>query len=149
MGKSTRAEMLRVLGKALEAKPYKEGGESGMLHGYEAHDDIPGEIVVTVDNRTGVIRNIERNPRSMSKEQAIKHFGEEYEIRRYDFDLCLGDGESAPLYESPTGNLGYIEYRSQGIALLPNENGKIDEIKYVSEPIGAVSSKCKERTDPG
>ena len=144
MGKSTRADMLRLLGQPVETKPYKDGKESGTLYGYTA-EDIPGELVVTVQSRTNIILNVEINPQNLSKEEAIRRFGEDYEVTRYDFDLCLGDGESAPLYESGTGNLAYIEYRSRGIALLPNAENKIDEIKYVSEPLGASSSKVQKQ----
>lgn len=82
-------------------------------------------------------------PKGLSKEDAIKHFGSDYIITRYDFDLCLGNEESAPLFESPTGSVTFVEYRQRGIAIAVDDNSKVDHIRYVSEPIGAASSKCR------
>ena len=97
---------------------------------------------VKVD-KTRTIREVHMLPKHLSKEEAIKHFGLDYVVTRYDFDSCLGDEESAPLFESPTGNVINIEYRQRGIALAVNAYGNIDEISYVSGPIGAASSRCK------
>jgi hypothetical protein len=148
MGKSTRADMLKQLGKPEGSSPYNEGKDgSGLLYEYKANGDLPGVIVVAVDNRRNLILHINLEPQGWSKEQAINHFGNDYVVTRYDFDDCLGDGESAPLYESPNGSIPRIEYRSRGIALAVNDEGKIDYVMYVSEPVGSPSSKCKGNND--
>jgi hypothetical protein len=146
MGKSTRADMLRLLGKPEGSSPYNEGKDgSGLLYEYKANGDVPGVIVVAVDNRTDLILNVNLEPQGWSKEQAIKHFGDDYLVTRYDFDDCLGDGESAPLYESPNGSIARIEYRERGIAIAVNDQNNVDYIMYVSEPVGAPSSRCKKK----
>ena len=73
----------------------------------------------------------------------MKHFGSDYMLTKYDFDKCLGDEESAPVYESANGPLLEIEYRHRGIAISVTENGKVNTISYVSKPIGTAASKCK------
>lgn len=146
MGRSTRTDMLRVLGKPDRIEQFKEERKTGMLYMYKTEEEIPGQLIVTVNDPGDVIFSVELNPRRLTKEEALKKFGDAYQITRYDFDLCLGDGESAPIYESPTGNLTFIEYRSRGIAILANEQGKVDEIKYVSEPLGSKTSRCKRST---
>jgi hypothetical protein len=96
-----------------------------------------------VDEATNTIRAIDLLPRDLKKEDAIKHFGQDYILTRYDFDECLGNEEAAPLFESPKGAAVFIEYRQRGIAIAVNGQSNVNEIRYVSEPIGAESSKCK------
>jgi hypothetical protein len=145
MGKSTRADMLKLLGKPEGVTPFVEGEQSGSRYEYKVDGEMPGVIVVVVDQRTDLVLNVELNPGGWSKEQAIKNFGNDYVVTRYGFDDCLGDGESAPLYESPDGPITRIEYRGRGIAVAVNDQDNVDYIMYVSEPVGAPSSRCKER----
>lgn len=144
VGASTRADMLSVLGAPKSEEAYDEGAPTaGKLYYYAVGDEIPGEIVVAIDGNSGAIRNIELRPTDLSKNQIIKLLGDGYRVTRYDFDDCLGDGESSPLYESPTGPVTRIEYRARGIAIAVGESDKVKFISYVSEPVGALSSKCK------
>lgn len=147
IGKSTRADMLRLLGKPVGSSPYDEGKDgSGLLYEYKVTGEIPGAIVIAVDNRTNLVLNLNLEPQGgWSKEQAIKHFGPDYIVTRYGFDDCLGDGESAPLYETPDGPITKIEYRERGIAIAVNDQNNVDYIMYVSEPVGATSSRCKNK----
>ncbi|HET9712153.1 MAG TPA: hypothetical protein VFP64_09745 [Pyrinomonadaceae bacterium] len=89
------------------------------------------------------MKRVDIGPKDLTKEEAIKHFGPNYIVTRYDFDSCLGDEESAPVFESPSGTVVFVEYRQRGIAIAVNGQGNVDDIRYVSEPIGAESSKCK------
>ena len=98
---------------------------------------------MVVDKGSGIIQRIDLYPEDLSVEQAIKYFGDDYVKTRYDFDECLSDGESAPMYESPNGEFVSIEYRGRGIAIAVNSDAKVNHINYVSKPIGALSSRCK------
>lgn len=147
IGKSTRADMLRIFGEPqsvdapadqAEDKPNPEA-----WYVYESGGEFPGRMTVVIEERSGVILRIDLHPESLSKEAVIKHFGDNYITTRYDFDQCLGNEESAPLYETPNGQFVVIEYRERGIAVGINDTGKVDIINYVSKPIGATSSKCK------
>ena len=147
VGKSKRVDMLRVLGKPAGSTPFDDelSKVSGVLYEFKSDREIPGVIVVSVDKRSDVILNVELEPQGWTKEQAIKYFGEDYVITRYGFDDCLGDGESAPLYEAPDGPITKLEYRDRGIAIALNDEGKVDFIAFVSQPVGAPTSRCKQK----
>lgn len=148
IGKSTRADMLRVFGKPQWSGPPGDQMEGDpdpeVWYDYEGVAEFTGKLTVIVDERSNVILGIDLYPENLSKEEAIKHFGDDYVITRYDFDICLGNEESAPLYESPNGEIKIIEYRERGIAIGFNYQDKVEHIQYVSKPIGATSSKCKD-----
>jgi len=136
--------MLRILGKP-ERSELLEGARSHkeIWHHYADAGDFPGELVVATDKRNGLIIGIWLYPEDLSKQKAIEHFGNDYLITKYDFDRCLGDGESAPLYESPSGEVTFIEYRQRGIALCTDYRGMVTDIRYVKGPIGDPFSRCK------
>jgi len=149
IGKSKRADVLRVLGE-----PRRQDTPAGqspndpdpeVWYVYKGAAEFVGDLTVVIEKRTGVVARIDLSPEDLSEAEAIKHFGPDYIITRYAFDECLGDEESAPLYESPNGSLLEIEYRARGIAVAVNEAGKVNTISFVSKPIGAVESKCKKR----
>ena len=143
MGKSKVADMRRILGAPTKVERFNQDKSNPQVwYHYDGIWEFPGTLRVKVD-KTRTIREVHMLPKDLRKEEAIKHFGPDYVVTRYDFDSCLGDEESAPLFESPTGNVLNIEYRQRGIALAVNAYGNIDEISYVSGPIGAASSKCK------
>ncbi len=146
VGKSTSADILRVFGKAHWSGPPgdqpKDDPNPEVWNEYEGGGAFPGKLTVVVDKRSGIIQRIDLYPEDLTKEQAIKYFGDDYITTRYDFDECLSDGESAPLYESPNGEFISIEYRGRGIAIAVNYQGKVNHINYVCKPIGALSSKC-------
>lgn len=146
MGKSTRADMLRVFGEPVW---------SNYPQGVTKHDpnpviwnsyDVIGHFVrtvVAVDERSGVIEEVIIRPENLSKEAALRQFGEGYVVTRYSGDDCLGNGESSPIYESPDGEVEFIEYRDSGIAISTSHLGEVNEIIYTSRPLGTTESKCK------
>jgi hypothetical protein len=86
----------------------------------------------------------------MSKEEAIMHFGNDYTLMGYQF--CEGlppEAESGPVYEDPeSAEIDYIEYRSRGIAIHFDYQGKVSEINFVSEPVGLASkAACKKELE--
>lgn len=143
MGKSKVADMRRKLGSPTRVERFNQDKSNPQVwYHYDGIWEFRGTLRVIVD-KTRTIREVDLLPKDLRKEDAIKYFGPDYVVRRYDFDSCLGDEESAPLFESPTGNVISIEYRQRGIAFFENAYGNINEIRYVSEPVGATSSKCK------
>jgi len=147
IGKSKRADVLRVLGEPqrrdtpVDQSPNDRDQE--VWYVYNGAAEFPGQLTVVIQKRTDVVMAIDINPEDMSRAEAIKHFGPDYILTRYAFDECLGNEESAPVYESPDGQLLEIEYRSRGIAVQVNDAGKVNTISFVSKPLGAVESKCK------
>ncbi len=72
--------------------------------------------------------------------------GDKPTVTRYDFDMCLHEIDGAPIYESAEGPLEYLEFRSLGIAVsLSNDRLQVEEIRYLSQPLGETSSRCKGR----
>ena len=151
IGKSTRDDMLHVFGQPQWSRPpgdqIKGDPNPEVWNEYESRGEFPGKLLVVLDEHSGVILAIDLYPENLTKEDAIKYFGDDYITTRYDFDMCLGNDESGPVYESPNGSILYIEYRERGIALGIDYQGKVDQIQYVSKPIGAPSSKCKQASE--
>ena len=144
MGRSKGAEVRKKFGEPKRSQLINKGkSNEEVWYEYDDAPDFPGSLRVIVDRRNDTIQAIDIHPKDLKQEQAITHFGSEYVLTRYDFDSCLGDEESAPLFESPTGAVLFIEYRQYGIAIAVNSQGKVNEISYVSEPVGAAASRCK------
>ena len=110
---------------------------------YERVGEFPGPTTVVSNTRSGVITRINFYPERLTKEQAIAHFGSGYIITRYAFDSCLDEEDEEPIYESPTGPLVSVEYRSRGIAISVGYKDLVTKISYVSGPIGSAESRCK------
>jgi hypothetical protein len=150
VGKSSRADMLRVLGKPLSSGPSADQdslypiiwNDYGRIAG-----ELSGTLAVEIDTRNNRLVSISIAPDRMTKQEAIRLFGNDYLLMGYEF--CKGlppEAEVGPIYEDPkSSKIDYLEYRSKGIALHLDHQGIVDTIYYVAEPIG-VSSKagCKK-----
>ena len=144
VGRSSRADMYRVFGKAKRLDDFKEDHEAWYI--YEGVGELPGEFTVMVNTVSNKIIGMYLTPNDLSKEKAIKYFGNDYTVTKYDF--CPSDDEeSAPVYESRSGAASYIEYRSRGIALLIGYGDKVDEVYYVYKRIGWLSKKMCPATN--
>src|SRR5689334_5157111 len=148
IGKSTRADVLRVLGQPQrqDTPPDQDPNDSNqeIWYVYNTAAEIRGELTAVINKRTDVLIGIDVYPAHLSRAEIIKLFAPDYILTRYDFDEYLGNEESAPLYESANGTLLEIEYRHRGIAVSIDDHGNAQTISYVSKPIGAAKSKCKQ-----
>lgn len=155
MGTSTYDDMLRVLGSPLDIVPseserdeeFKNSPLQEVWYYYQAVGDIPGKLVVGVNHRTKRIIRIIIRPKDvyLPKDEVIETYGKSYVITKYDFENCLGDWDSAPIYESPEGKIKRLEYRQRGITISLSYKDTVNEIIYVSEPPGSPESKCKDQ----
>lgn len=147
VGKSTGADMLRVFGKPHRSGPpgdqAKQDPNPQVWNEYQGGGEFAGKLTVVTDKNSGVILRIDFYPESLFKEEAVRHFGNDYLATKYEFDKCLGEEESAPLYEDSGGTVLYLEYRDRGIAIAIDEQTRVGHISYVNKPIGAPSSRCK------
>ena len=144
MGRSTERDLIQILGQPTwwEVLEENKSHPERWFH-YDRGGDFPGELVINVANRSRVILRMTLHPKDLSVQEAIKRFGENHVVTRYEFCPGFDEEDSGPIYENPSGQLRYIEYRKRGIALLVGDNDKVDYILYVSEPIGSTSSKCQ------
>jgi len=150
IGKSTRADMIRVLGQPLSSSPSAEQDEPrviiwndyGMIRG-----ELSGRLGVEVNSQTNRIISITISTDNMSKEKVIKYFGDDYQMMGYSF--CEGqpdDWTYGLVYENPKStDIDYIEYRSKGIAIHLDYQGKVDDIYFIAKPLGLTSKEdCKK-----
>ena len=150
IGKSNRLDMLRVLGepKFVEGPPGQTAADENpeAWYVYDRTAEISGELIVIVDELTNIVLGIDLHPKNLTKEDVARHFGPDFILTRYAHDSCMGNEESAPVYESPSGPILELEYRHRGIAVSLTEAGKVNTISYVSKPFGPTESKCKSST---
>jgi hypothetical protein len=82
---------------------------------------------------------------NLSIKGVTEHFGKDYVLTRYDFCPGYEDAESAPVYESPQGSATYIEYCAKGIAMVIDQSGSVNDVRYLGGPIGFSSKQeCHE-----
>lgn len=148
VGRSTRADMLRVLGKPLSSLPTSDAGDPRLTTVNEygtVTGDLPGTLTVEVSARSRRIVNITLSTGGMSVEEAVRHFGGDY--RKVSYSFCgenIGDEESGLLYEDTGGRITYLEFRSRGVAAFLKDAGKVYSFDFRSEPPGlAAKQDCK------
>src|SRR5258706_15121864 len=107
VGKSKRADMLRVLGepKWSRTTPGDAEDHGTTWNNYERIGEFPGATNVASASVTGIIERIDFYPQRLSKDEAIKHFGRNYVITRYAFGPCPAGEDEESIYESPNGAL--------------------------------------------
>ena len=152
IGTSTRADVLHVFGHPkrvdIPADQAKDAPNPEEWYVYNGGGEFTGTMTVVIDKRSEVILRIDLYPENLSREEAIRHFGNDYIMTRYEFCKGFEDEDSAPLYETPDGQFFSIEYRGRGIAIGLDNNGKAGIINYVSKPIGAQDSRCNQTSRP-
>jgi hypothetical protein len=137
VGVSTPADMYRSFGKPKRADMFKEDHEVWYI--YDGKRELPGELTIMVDTSKQRIIGMYLVPSDLSKEAAIKHFGPNYRLTKYDFCPGFENAESAPVYESADGAATYIEYRDRGIAIMIGDQEMVYHVMYVNKPIGRSS----------
>jgi len=157
MGTSTYDDMLRILGSPEDVVPsekerkkdkkFENSPLQEVWYYYNTDGEIPGKVIVGVNHRTKRIIRITIRPQdaNLSKEKVVEHYGNDYVITRYSLDDCLGDWDSAPIYESPDGQIKRLEYREKGISVSLGDKDVVNHITYESESPGSSESKCKDQ----
>jgi len=150
IGKSTRADMLRVLGKPLSSGPSADQAPPQPIiwNDYGTiSDELSGSLAVEVDSRDNRIVSISITPTNLSKDDAIKYFGRDYLSMRYAFCKDQPDaGGLGFIYESPaSGDISFIEYRAKGVAIQFDSGGIVGAIYFVAKPMGLVSEAACQK----
>ena len=143
MGKSKRDELIRALGEPKWSETFEDNElpPEEWLH-YEGGGDVPGKLVFAVDPKTKTILNLILYPENLKRDAAIKHFGADYKLVRYEFCRGFEDKDSAPVYETPNGQFEHVEYRSTGISVVLQSN---DQVHYISYESRFIDSKCRRK----
>lgn len=146
MGKSTRKDLLRTLGKpkltAIPEGQLKTDRYQENWYYYDLTGEIKGKLTAYVDKRSGVMLGISLLPDKFSKDDMIQQFGSEFVETRYQFCQCTEESDAAPVYETPEGSLVQFEYRSRGIAIHFHDGTA--SIEYLDSPFGLINkAQCK------
>jgi hypothetical protein len=146
MGKSTRRDLLRLLGKpkftAIPDGQSPTDRYQEVWYYYDLKGEITGELTAYIDKRNGLIRGLNVSPDKFSKADAIRLFGADYVETHYQFCQCREASDSAPVYETSAGNLAQLEYRSRGIAI--QFHSETASIEYLDGPYGlANKAECR------
>lgn len=113
-----------------------------LTYRFEKCDGTKGFALAWVDPESMTVKIFVLNPESMTWREMLKTFGDDYVITRYEWDLCLTEGDGSPIYENPNGSLEYVEYRSMGISVKVLDDGRVQQIEYLEEPPGTQFSRC-------
>ena len=147
MGISSRRDVMHRMGKPIRS--IEMGKESSnppevWADYHVASAPVTGTLTAVFDARKNRLLRMDLVPdQPLSREDLINTLGHRYVVTKYDFDTCLGDKESAPLFESPEGGLEVIEYRDRGIAaVLSGEPAHVSHVIYLGAPLGSRSSRC-------
>jgi hypothetical protein len=141
MGKSTRADVIKVLGNPKWAGREQDTGIPIMS--YEVSDPVPGTLVVYVEKE--ILDGMTLNPKNrLTKSDLLRLLGHDYIIVRYDTDDCLAEGGTAPIYETPNGPIKHMEYRDRGVAVIFYQDN-VEAILFTFKPFGPTHSLCAGR----
>ena len=138
MGQSTTKEVIAELGKPTYVG--REEDTEVPMWTYEVQEPLPGFLYLYI--RNGRLSGIGLGLASPVETSVIvRLFGSGYRLVHYDFDDCLGQGGTAPVFRSPNGPLEEIEFPQLGVSASIH-NGKVQEISYVGHPAGPAHSRC-------
>lgn len=143
VGKSTRKDVLRVLGHP-ESQGIAADTDDVPFLAYRVGDPVKGRLEVYFSRL--VVSSMALDPDTpLSKADVIRIFGNSYLQVRYSTDPCGKDTNegTSEMYEDPTGDVKHLEYRDRGIAVYFHLT-EGTEILYVHEPFGPAHSRCVE-----
>jgi hypothetical protein len=145
MGKSTPADVLRVLGKPKWTGKEEDTGVPIIV--YDEVDPVPGSLTVYIHK--GTLSSLALSPtKLLSKDDIIRMFGRNFRLIHYSTDDCLDEGGAAPLYEDPKGLFEHMEYRTRGVIvdLAYNDDDKVEAISYIYKSLIPTHSICAARS---
>jgi hypothetical protein len=144
MGRSTRADVFKVLGKPKWAGSEPDTGVPIMS--YDVADPLPGELEVYITK--GILEGMTLNLKEkVSQKDIIRLFGHNYIAVHYATDDCLDDGGAAPIYQNPDGPFKTMQYRDRGLVVhfIYNDDDTVDSISFTFKPYGPTHSQCAGR----
>jgi len=154
VGKSTRQDMLRVLGKPKasvvpQARITTNPNTIIAFH-YGGPNRYASNLIVGLEKATRMIAWIETSPENLSRDDVIKQFGNNYILTGYKPDDCFIDGQPQMLYETSVEAINptyaQMEYRRIGTVVQFRLNQEVYRIIYIGDkwPYGNTSSSCNQ-----
>jgi hypothetical protein len=145
IGKSTRWDVIKAFGYPQREELENDPEDDQVWYVYHKGGVFPGEFTVAVDKKSELVAAMFFYTSNLSLKDVIGQFGKDYVLTRYAFCHGYEYAESAPVYESPRGSATYVEYRAKGVAMLVDPRGAVNDIRYLSGPIGFRSKQeCPE-----
>ncbi len=144
MGKSTRADVLKALGKPKWVGHEQDTGTPIIT--YDVADPVPGVLTVYINK--GILESLALEPKkALSRDDIVRLFGHGYIAVHYSADECLDEGGAAPVYQDPKGHSLYWEYRDRDLAAMfhYNDEDSVDAILFLHGPIGPAHSLCTKK----
>jgi hypothetical protein len=139
MGKSSRADALKVLGTPMWKGKEEESGTPMMV--FNVSEPLAGRLSVLLDH--DIVGEIRLAPKeTYTKSDIIKVLGPGSMTTHYARAECKSEDGWGPIYEDANGDIEYVEYRARGIAVNIVKDGTVGEISYVMGPRGRVHSPC-------
>ena len=140
MGKSSRADALKVLGQPTWTGKEEASGTPMMT--FNVSEPIAGRLSVLLDH--DIVFEVRLTPKeSYTKSDITKILGPGSITVHYASADCLAeDGMGGPMYEDPNGDFEFVEYRPRGIAVDIQKDGTVGEISFVKGPLGSLHSPC-------
>lgn len=140
MGKTTRADVLRALGKPTWVGHESDTGTPMM--DFTASDPVRGTLSVLF-GRGGIVAGMRLSPKEpITEKDIVRILGSDFLVVRYATDDCLSDAGTAPMYESSDGPIRQLEYRNRGLAV-SFHGTEVEDILFVEKPFGPTHSRCQ------
>lgn len=154
VGKSTRQDMLRVLGEpkasVVPQVRITTNPNAIIAYHYGGPKGYAGNLVVGVEKATRVIAWIETSPEDLSRDDVIKQFGSNYILTGYIPDDCFIDGQPQMFYETSVEAISptyvQMEYRHLGVTVQFTLDREVYRFIYISDKwaYGNSSSLCNQ-----
>lgn len=147
VGEATREEVLAQFGSPDRIESYSAEQTGGhpiewLIYDRTIVPRFPGYATVWIDGQTGRLTTVTITPRELSRGRLLEELGADFQMMRYNFCEELGDGDSAPIYEDPSGGLEYMEFRELGISVQFDWRGDVQQMTFLSKPSAISKEKC-------
>jgi hypothetical protein len=138
-GKSTRKDVVRLLGAGQPKR-----GARLETYAYPHRGDFSGDLFVEVNRLSGIVETITvQFPTNLTRTQAYKKYGRDYNEVNYSIGDCSHEGLNPPAYRDPKGPVELIEYPSKGLVLWPNREGfDFAAALYLAKPLPKSRPNC-------